>query len=452
MSNEHNPIALLISQIQSKWIDEIGVTDNIHLVRWIIKPDQARLFQGFLKLESTEYGKIPDVLLVFLNPFKKAKTFSREIIEQWLNVFNEDQDIIGDYNKTNPDFNWDTESIKTKSSAENINHDQLLVEMISSFQSKLPKNTPFTISFLPYTIEDVIEYAKWLNQILNLKLEKYCRIMIFDHVEDRHFDKLLNQHKSISKSLSIALDVEGTLQKLATTGNPNDPEFQFRQCILNMSKAVQNNNLNDLEKWGQRGIEVAQKTGIKNMLSTAHLVFASMLFSFKTFEDIDKLLSQGLSIAKKGLASGDKTCKNLVIQHYGYQASSNQFQKKYDLACDLFCKQAEGYIELNLPQQAITSWWMASNAIKKRNSEKFRIILEQAFSEAKKHDKEALKLTTIGFIADDYYKVLFNKKQLEQCEDVDRFMIYIEGENWRSSIQDQRKTLEKKRLSLFNWM
>ena len=452
MSNEHNPIALLISQIQSKWIDEIGVSDSIHLVRWIIKPNQARIFEGFLKLESTENGKIPDILLVFLNPFKTAKTFSRDIIEQWLNVFHEDEKIIDDYKKNNPKFSWDSKSFKTKSSTEHINHDQLLVEMISSFQSQLPRKTPFTISFLPYTIEDVLEYAKWLDEILNLKLGKYCRIMIFDHAEDRHFDKLLHQNKSISKSLSIPLDVEGAIQKLAATGNPNDPEFQFRQCILNMSKAVQNNNLNGAKKWGQRGIEVAQKTGIKNMMSTAHLVFASMLFSFKAFEEIDKLLSLGLSIAKKGLASGDKTCQNLIIQHYGYQASSNQFQKKYDLAYDLFCKQAEGCIELNLPQQAITAWWMASNAIKKRDSEKFKMILEKAFSEAKKYDKEALKLTTIGFIADDYYKVLFDKKQFEQCKEVDLFMTSIEGENWQSLIQDQRKTLEKKRLSIFNWM
>jgi len=75
-----------------------------------------------------------------------------------------------------------------------------------------------------------------------------------------------------------------------------------------------------------------------------------------------------------------------------------------------------------------------------------------AFTEAKKHDKETLKLTTIGFIADDYYKVLYDNRQLEQCEEVDRFMISIEGEHWRRSIKEQRKTLEKKRLSLFNWM
>ena len=452
MSNEHNPIALLISQIQSKWIDEIGLSENIQLVRWLIKPEQAKLFEGFLKLESSEHGKIPDVLLVFLTPFKDINSFSHAINEQWLKMFQEDQNIIDDYKKNNPNFNWDSASFKTQSSSEEINQDQLLVEMISSFKNQLPEKTPLTIAFLPYTIEDVKKYAQWLQQILSQKIEKLCRIMVFDHVQDRHFDKLLRQNPSISKSLSIPLDVEGAMQKLAATGNPNDPEFQFRQCILNMSKATQNKNLTEVEKWGQRGIEVAQKTGLKNMLSTAHLVFASMLFSFKAFEKVDDLLAQGLSMAKKGLAAGDETCQNLVIQHYGYQASSNQFQKKYDLACNLFCKQAECYLEISLPQQAITAWWMAGNTIKKRDSERFKTIVTMAFTEAKKHDKETLKLTTIGFIADDYYKVLYDKKQLEQCEEVDRFMIPIEGEHWRSSIKEQRKTLERKRLSLFNWM
>ena len=70
MSKEHNPIARLISQIQQKWINEIGTNEEIQLVRWLIKPDQKRLYRGFLKLESTPYGSLPCVSVALLTPFE----------------------------------------------------------------------------------------------------------------------------------------------------------------------------------------------------------------------------------------------------------------------------------------------------------------------------------------------------------------------------------------------
>lgn len=71
MSSEHNPIAALISQIQQKWNDEASpLTDDIKLFRWLIKPDEMRLFEGFLKLESSEHGSIPEVLVAMLTPFQ----------------------------------------------------------------------------------------------------------------------------------------------------------------------------------------------------------------------------------------------------------------------------------------------------------------------------------------------------------------------------------------------
>ena len=69
MLSEHNPIAELVHQIQQKWIDEASPFQNLKLVRWLIKPDEARLYEGFLKLESTEHGAIPEILVAMLTPF-----------------------------------------------------------------------------------------------------------------------------------------------------------------------------------------------------------------------------------------------------------------------------------------------------------------------------------------------------------------------------------------------
>lgn len=451
MSNEHNPIALLVSQIQQKWIVEVSPYEHINLARWIIKSDQSKLYEGFLKLESTQHGIIPDMLLVFLTPFQDLKIHSKHIINDWIKTYRENKSILEQYQKENSQFNWDIDAFESKISDDTNSNNQLLVDMMASFQKELPKKTPFTIALLPYTIDDVKEYSKWLHNIVKLGFPDNIRFMIFDHVNDRHFDSLLDKHKNISKSLSVPLDMEGAVNKLASSGDPNDPEVQFRQCILNMSKSVQSKNLTELEKWGEKGINISLKTGLKSMISTAHIIYASMLFSFKEFEKIDALLLKGLASAKQGLQIGDETCKALIIQHYGFQASSMQLQKKYEQACNLFCKQADAAIEIGFPQQSLNAWWMAYNAIKKKDKDRYKEIVEKAYLKGIELNKETLKSTTMSFIAADYYKILEDQRKQSDCKDVDSFMLKLEGEHWRDNVETQRKAMEKKRLSISNW-
>ena len=69
MNTEHNPIAVLVSKVQRKWNEEVHPSNDYKLVRWIIRSEQARLYEGFLKLESSSHGSIPEVFVVLLTPF-----------------------------------------------------------------------------------------------------------------------------------------------------------------------------------------------------------------------------------------------------------------------------------------------------------------------------------------------------------------------------------------------
>lgn len=451
MSNEHNPIAQLISQLQQKWINEVTPHEHINLVRWLIKPDQSKLYEGFLRLESTEHGSVPEMLLVLLTPFNDINFHSENLIKEWIKTFRDNKKLIETYKKQNSKFSWDVDSYDEQLTKDTKSNNTLLAKMLSSFQKELPDNQPLILGLLPYTIEDVKAYSKWIHSIIKIGLPNNVRFMIFDHVNEHYFDNLCDKHKSTSKSLSVPLDMEGAVNKLASAGDSNDPEVQFRHCILKMSKSVQNKNLSNLHKWGEKGMEVAQKIGQKSMLSTAHIVYASMLFSFKEYETIDNLLLKGLALAKQGLEAGDDTCKALLIQYYGFQASSKQLQKKFEDAANLFCKQADTALDIGFPQQSLNAWWMAYNVIKKRDKERYRDIVEKAYLKGIEQDKDTLKSTTMSFIAADYYNILEKERKRNVCQDIDTFMLDLDGEHWRDNVEAQRKAMEKKRLSISNW-
>lgn len=451
MSSEHNPIAQLISQLQYKWNSDVTPYPNLKLVRWLIIPEQARLYEGFLKLESTPHGSLPDMVIVLLTQFTDKKLHSEHLCKDWINAYKKDKKTLKAISEEHTNFKWDIASFEDKS-INTTNHNELLIEMLQTFQEALPdKNRALTLALFPYSVESAKEYASWINTLLTLGLPENVRFMIFDYADERYFDTLLKAHEESAKTLAIPLDLDGAISKIASSGDTNKPDVVFRQCMLKMSKAVTNSNLTNLHKWGKKGLEATQRSGNKTLYGTAHLVYAGMLFNFKEYEAIDDLLQKGLAISKQGLKMGDDACKPILIQFYGFQASSKQLQKKKEDAANLFCKQADTALEHGFSQQPLTAWWMASSVIKKKDKQKFKEIVSKAYDYGNKQEKETLQSTCMSFIAADYYTILDNDDKKEDCIKVDDFMKEIDGEDWRDQIESRKKEMEKRKLSLFNW-
>jgi hypothetical protein len=452
MSNEHNPIARLVTQIQQKWNDEVTPYDHINLVRWLIIPRQARLYEGFLKLESTAHGSLPDMVIVLLNAFSSQESHSKNLIKHWIEAYRKDEKTMEAYKEVNPAFSWDAEGFEKKIGDDTAQNNLLLLEMLESLQSALPdEEQALTLALFPYSVEDTKDYAKWIDTLLKLGLPEKVRFMMFDYADERFFDGLLKDHEETGKSLSVALDLDGAIAKIASSGDPNKPDVQFRKCMLKMSKAVSGNNLASLNLWGEKGLEVTQRSGIKSLYITAHIVYAGMLFSFKEFELIDDLLFKATALSKQGLKSEDESCKPLLIQSYGFQASSKQLQKKKQDAANLFCKQADTALELGFAQQPLTAWWMAYTAIKKTNKEQYKELVTKAYDYGNNQEVETLRSTCMTFIAADYYNILDKESQYEDCQKIDEFMIEVEGEKWREQVEERREEMEKRKLSLRNW-
>ncbi|GEQ86164.1 hypothetical protein ULMS_16720 [Patiriisocius marinistellae] len=452
MSLEHNPIAQLVTQIQNKWNNEVTPYPHLKLVRWLIIPEQARLYEGFLRLESTASGNLPDMVLVLLTPFTSTLHHSKNLIKHWIDAYKNDTETLKELKAKDKDYKWDTDVYEAKISEDTEKNNLLLIDMLRDFQKLLPEvDRPLTFTLFPYSVEDPKEYGRWLNTMIELGLPKHVRFMVFDYADERHLDIAMKEVEDIGKSLSVPLDLDGAISKIATSGDPNKPEVQFRICVSKMTKAVNNNNRENVHKWGKKAIEAAQRSGVNSFFASAHLVYAGMLFEFKEFEIINELLQKALTLATQGLKAGDDTCKPLLIQIYGFQASAKQLEKKLEDAATLFCKQADTALEHGYPQQPLTAWWMAYNAIKKKDKKKYNTIVEKAYQFGSQQEIETLQSTCMTFIAADYYNILDKQNNTAHCKEIDTFMITVDGEDWRSQVETKRKEMEKRKLSLFNW-
>jgi hypothetical protein len=450
MSTEHNPIAVLVSKIQQKWNEDVHPFNDFKLVRWIITPDQARLYEGFLKLESSVHGRIPEVFVVLLTPFENKQSFSKALIVQWLEQYKADKAKAEKENATPAAFSWDFSAIEKQLYAKHTDQDVLLMEMLHSFQQSIAsQQTKVVLALLPQTVSSVNDYSDWLNDRIKQGIPEHVRFSIFDYEEERFFDDLFKRFQHSAKSLAIPLDVQGAIGRLAKMGDPNSAEVQFRTCMQEMGDAVSAGSLPRLEKWGTKALEIGQRSGKKGFFASAHIIYAGMLFSFKKYEEITYLLEGGLRLAQLGLQEGDETCKVLIIQFYAYKAACKQHEGKDTEAADLFVRQGELSIQYGFAIQALTAWWQAYSIYHKKDEKAYTALLEQTYKHGTTFTVEELSSSNIGYIAFDYYEYLQNLKQTEKCKEVDAFMNTIEGEHWKEKVEKYKNDTKHKKRFLF---
>lgn len=439
MSNEHNPVALLVTQIQQKWLQDVSPHNEVSWVRWLIKPEEARLYEGFLKLESSPHGSISDIPIVLLTPFTDSTTHSKNLMLDWLINFDNDKKLKQQIEGSFLQFDWDADYFRNQLKKNDIDFNRLLIAFLSSFQMALPNpEQHLVLALFPYTIQATEDYKKWMETILELGMPPLTRLMVFDHNPENYFESVQLSYKTTARSLWLDLDLNGAMKKIALSGNPNDPEVQFRECMVEMGESAAANNRKRLHIWGKKGLEVTQKSGNRTAFATAHGVYAGMLFQFKEYDTLDKLLERGLAIAKQCKQNGDDTANAIILQLHAYMASSAHHQNDYEKATDLFCEQAKLAASFGMGQQALATYITAYTLIEKKNASRYNAITKQAFEYGKTLPENQLPNSGVGRIAWDYYQHAPN----EVIKEIDHFMMTLEGEDWKAKMEQQAQDLK----------
>ncbi len=432
MLSEHNPIAELVHQIQQKWVEEVSPFPKLKLARWLIKPDEARLYEGFLRLESTEHGAIPEILVAMLTPFLSEVNYSQNLVKDWIKAYKEDLKTQEKLQKKGITKVWNTQPFSAGADLRDNDFDKLFLDMLISFRSDMvEKNTRLVVALFPYSIHNMQGIRNWLSEMLKKGIPDGMAFMIFDHIGENHYNRVFEKYPEITKTLHVNLNMDDAISKIAKMGDPNSPEVKFRECILEMGKAVQKDNQPKLDHWGEKALLATQQSGLKNMYASAHLVYAGMLFNFKKFEKIDPLLQKGLNIAKQGLKLDDMSCKPLIIQFYGYIAASKQLQKNIGDAIKTYEKQGDTAVEYQLPSMALTPYQQAYTLSRKKMPMLYDDLLKKTFTTGISLPKEELVNSSFATIGLDFYIWQLNHQKHEGAEETDNKLTEIFGKDWK---------------------
>lgn len=425
--SEHNPIAENITRLQQIWITNRKDNPNARIFCWRYLSQDYFFLNSFYKLESSQYNATTDAFVIFFNPFENKKHYTRSLIQQWLNQFEEEAKKQG--------WQWnDLETFKERfSNIAPTDYDAyktLWKDILISYKAFDNKpDTKLFIGILPSTINSEKDINSWIEETIVLLPEDIGYLL---NQEDSENVYDLVDKKIVTKTLQVPnFDLKGAYKQIATQGNPTDPQVQFRRCMFEMGEAAGENNKTKLNLWGQKMLEVTQSTGNRSFWASAHLVYAGFLFQFKDDEKIDELLNKGIAITAKEYKDKPESAA-VLLQLYAYKGSYASMTGKKEEALDWFTKQAHTATELKLAEQALVAYNNLLLLAQNNKNDFFYNTIKESFELGYLLKDEQLKNINFTFIA--YYYIDYCTQQSKyNREEIEERMKTIYGENWKEN-------------------
>jgi hypothetical protein len=441
MNNAHNPIAVRVENIQKIWNKTRADKPKAQIFSMICYTEDYPLVDGFIRLESSAYGKSEDSFVAFVIDFYDIKDFYTTIIEQWILTFEEDL-------KKNPTWNWE-DFVSYKQALPEI--DKLSIEHLKDFYIKMLISFKkfeartanlLIVSFLIKKVSDPDLLNESIKELAAL-LPDTIGFLFLDYQERQQYKEVIASMKE--KGITIEIpnqQINKAYKEIATQGNPNDPQVQYRKCLFEIGEAAKQNKQEKVKKLGNELINISKSTGETSFWASSYLIYASFLFQFKDEKElIHQLLDKGIKITTPFYKEKEDIA-GILLQLLAYKGSHYSILGKQDLAIDYFLKQITIAKEIQQEMQVINGYNYALLLAAKKRDGQYTEILDNAFEYGYALTDNTLKIINFTFIANSY---LENDPKIDYSEKeaIANRMVTIFGENWKDNPKQIAKQIQE---------
>jgi len=446
--NEHNPITVRIDEMVQVW--KKNVQPQHYLIRWMLKPEDHRMYEGFCRLEASPHGKLDNLFVFFYTPFNQATTYSHALLQNWLNEYDDaqNQKLLAQAGKGV----WEVASLrKAVTEKDYAACDLLLPGMIQSYRSFIGQpNAPFVLALLPKQMSSPGQFQQWIQQWMQQPKQPGIQLLVFDHEDGNFWGNVFENYADYAVTLKHDLRMQDAIRQIATAGAATDPYAFFRKCMFEMGAAASKKNKPLLNEWGEKAIESGKKTGDKSLLATAYITFAGMLFNFKDHERINELLDTGIRLCKQEVAAGNESIKPLLLQYYTYKGADCQIQKERKEALEWFMKAGDEAVVFGFISQAVSAYYKAWIFADYKGWKEEKLLAgKQALQLTSQLTDEEIQASEYPFMAYDYVQ----QKQQEEdslAETVTHKMLAAYGPHWQQTIEELKQNYTKKKIRQAN--
>jgi tetratricopeptide (TPR) repeat protein len=420
---DENPITYRIEQMRKKWVET--VCDSTQLVRWVLLRDEVRMFKAFSLLEASEHGQIPDLFLNFDASFSTEDQYGLDLLNSWLQIW-DSEDARAEVEHANVIPDWDATPYRD---APKKNSERTFLEAMSSFAKSIDPKQQFVLGVMPHDFQNEPGFTEWILNCLEI-IPDNIKLMVYDLNDNPNLHKV-PMHFKVS-TLVANLDMAEATKEIIRQGDLNDPAVGVNLCVLNISEAANNEDEDEIHHWGKEGVEIAEKTGLKSIVSTVYLAYGSAFYQLKKFKGALRLYEKAEEEAIAGLENEDIAVPAVLLQCYNFQAATYLYTKKHKEAREYFLKASEEALSQKNYAMYMEAQRQASVMSEKLyDTETAYKLIEETFETCKEHDKLNLKFTSMYLISMKYHEFAYDQKKKALVDEIDEFATGIWGERWK---------------------
>lgn len=447
--NEHNPITVRLDEMVQVW--KKNLQPHHTLIRWMLKPEDHRMYEGFCRLEASPHGKLDNLFVFFYTPFNQAQTYSHALLQNWLHEYDDprQQQLLAGAGLKNT---WDVQPFrKAVEEKDYAACDQLLPAMIQSYKQFVGQpNAEFVFGLLPKQMSSPQQFSQWLQQWMELRKPTASRLLVFDHVDGNFWGHVFEQYADYAVTLKHDLRMQDAIRQIATAGATTDPYAFFRKCMFEMGEAANKKNKTLLGEWGGKAIESGKKTGDKSLLATAYITYAGMLFNFKDHDLINELLDTGIRLCNQEIANGNEALKPMLLQYYTYKGADCQIQKERKEALQWFMKAGDEAVAFGFTAQAVSAYYKAWVFANYKNWQEEKIhACRQALQLSGNLSDDEIQASEYPFMAYDYVQYKQHEAD-ELAAVVSGKMTGAYGADWKKTVEELKQNYTKKKIRQAN--
>ena len=426
-NSRHNAITQRLELLQSNYSD-FHNHPKAKVCIWLLEADEYSMLEQFLKMESSVAASSPDLFVKFYASFRRPSNYSKSLVKE-LNM------LVEGYRNNEKTTGVQIKWRPLRAPAEFQNTPVEFTHNFSAFAKGLEDLEYSAVAYLnPAEVRDFKKMENWIAQAIKSGIQDNVRLMIVDFVENQQFKKLPVQFPELVMTIQPKLQMTQAMKELALAGGSNNSGTQFQLLYIELSKAASKGEMEKVEKYADRAMEIAVSEGWLHLQVAVYQIVATAWLEKKDLEKSMQSFDNAIKIAKTAVRQEDPIGRKILANALFGKAAILVNQKDYEAAGEIY----ESIIPVTQEEKdhylTMEAFRMVAFCFeKKRKYDLAFSNYQNAIAAGENLDAEIQPNTTIADsgkallrINDDHFND--NKKE----DWINRKMTELLGENWQS--------------------
>lgn len=438
-NNEHNPIAIRISNIQDLWIENREKFPDARIYCLVCEPSDYQLVEGFIRLEASEHGRTSDIIVGFKADYDGQTDFYKFLVKEWIRSFAADAEKNSDWNwKDFSSFQSEAMSIDSLSREELEN---LYIRLVTSFKEFIGNDNLLGITLFISRIGDAVSLNETIQSIAQ-RLPAGIALILIDYKKREVYETLLSEMKDRICLIDIPnQNIAGAYKEIATQGNPQDPNVKYRKCLFELGEAASKGNKDEAKKIGHELIKLSREIGGTAFMASSYLIFGGFMIRFHQEAGFcHDLFDKGIALVLPKYHE-ERDCAQILLQLYNYKGTVDSYNKDIGSAIKQFMTAVKTAKELNMRTETVNEYNYALLMALKKDRLTYEPILSEAFEYSYSFSDEELRIINLSFIASTYLDKTYGLDS-SQRDEIEKRMSGLYGDDWQLSTRELAAKLE----------